>query len=1503
MANLETLELTINGSATSASQGIDKLITSLSALSEAIIKPYSDLVDFNNELKKMRDLSKSINLPNIAKASAKAASAKARKSVKQNDYDPLTNNNRVAVNKAGPNAKPEDVWKAEYEANHKRLAQEAADRRAKTAEYRERIKAEANAAKEQAKIEQQAKLDAIKAERQAMDVRGQETQVIMDQSTKLDLLRLKQDALKMETISLAKEGKLTAKQIAERSIQYQKLGSDIQKLTAQMNSTKESTKGLEEQTKTTAVSMKTHINGVRKSAGGLLSTIGRIFKTMMIRTAIRALLKAAKEGLDNYYQYSKKMGGTFASSMDKITSKWNQIKNQLGAGIGTALSSLLPVLNAIGKAALFVLNTITALFALIGGKTTYTQAVEGMDEYAESAQGASSAAKDWLASFDELNVMTNASGGGSGNSSTGFGDLFKEVELPAWMVEWKPIIEAVLAGTLGAIILPKIWDWIQKIFGLFSGDVAEKAIDFVTDLLDDNNTLPDISGQAADMAVFGAGAAAAAAALPTVTKEIEAIVAALDGVSLLESLVGLIGELLTKVFAAIPVPFELDTEEYDKFKEEHEEWIKVVDSKVVNVEINDDVEKITQLTLWSGTEETKTINVVIDDDVAKITQLTLWAGTEETKSIKVDIADDVAKITQLTLWVGTEETKTINVDINDDVEKITQLTLWVGTEDTKTINVDINDDVAKITQLSLWIGTDETKTINVEINDDVAKITQLMLWAGEDETKKIKVEINDDVAKITQLTLWTGTTDTKEIEIKFKGVEGILTIDDWINEPGAKQINIDVKGDILTLIVNTLIDAWDKLDSIYNTFNLIVTSLAKTIDIYFDPDDYNIFVEQVRIIDEWINTVGKKIIAIKLENDPTVDNPTSGSENGNDSGGDSGTSIWDMNTNQLVNKYLGWDWPEEGWIPYLVNQVVELITGDGGDTESVEIDVNDLVDFTGFADMTATQRQNFVTAIFDAYGSKAAIDELKKKIPDISVGGIISMTNWKKFSEDQQLEFVTALKDAFGAKEAQEAAEAAGIDVGKLVKKGMESENPNIKKQAESWNGLITKEVDDKTHKTTAKLDYDEKTEKSTADKLAALVTGQKPQMASSLTYTEKTEIETRDKLAGLVTGIIPKMTSELSYDTKTNEITRDNLKKLVTDTTASMTSSLTYDTKTNETTRDNLKKLVTDTTATMTSSLSYDQITNETTRDNLKGLVTGVAATMTSSLSYDTKTNETTRDNLKKLVTDTTADMKSKLSYDDKEATATKDSMVKIITDANPQLKATTFIDQGKKEDTGSLTWLVDFVNSYSGTLTAKSFIDQGTANEAGSLTWFIVEALGNANPILKTWAFIDQGTESQDGSMTWFLALLAALHPEIAAKAAFNSDQAKGALNAALSGILVTIAVAGIAYTIGSLKFKANGGFVDSGDIFVANENGVPEMVGSFGHQTAVANNDQIVAGIASGVEAANAEQNALLRQQNALLRGILEKDSSVRIGASAELGRVTRQSLNMYSGLVGG
>ena len=80
-----------------------------------------------------------------------------------------------------------------------------------------------------------------------------------------------------------------------------------------------------------------------------------------------------------------------------------------------------------------------------------------------------------------------------------------------------------------------------------------------------------------------------------------------------------------------------------------------------------------------------------------------------------------------------------------------------------------------------------------------------------------------------------------------------------------------------------------------------------------------------------------------------------------------------------------------------------------------------------------------------------------------------------------------------------------------------------------------------------------------------------------------------------------------------------------------------------------------------------------------------------------------------------------------------------------------------------------------------------------------------------------------------------------------------------------------------IGNIPLFASGGFPEQGQMFVAREAGA-EMVGAIGRRTAVANNDQIVSGIAGGVAQANEEQNSLLREQNSLLRALLEKDNGV-------------------------
>ena len=92
-------------------------------------------------------------------------------------------------------------------------------------------------------------------------------------------------------------------------------------------------------------------------------------------------------------------------------------------------------------------------------------------------------------------------------------------------------------------------------------------------------------------------------------------------------------------------------------------------------------------------------------------------------------------------------------------------------------------------------------------------------------------------------------------------------------------------------------------------------------------------------------------------------------------------------------------------------------------------------------------------------------------------------------------------------------------------------------------------------------------------------------------------------------------------------------------------------------------------------------------------------------------------------------------------------------------------------------------------------------------------------------------------------------------------------------------------------TLRAYANGGFPETGQMFIAREAGA-EMVGSIGRRTAVANNDQIVDGIANGVAEANGEQTSLLREQNTLLRALLEKESGVYLD-----GRSLTNSVEKY------
>lgn len=217
---------------------------------------------------------------------------------------------------------------------------------------------------------------------------------------------------------------------------------------------------------------------------GLLGRFKQLVKYRMLRAVIKQITEGFKEGMENYYYYSKAVGGDFAPAMDSAASALLQMKNSIGAAMAPLLQSLIPILHTVVNAFISLINYANQFIALLRGQASWSQAVpattSAFGDVTNAANGANAAIKDLLADWDELNIIqseTAKTGGGSGTQamqdalnmfeeSYEFNDKIKSV------VEWiKDHMDSILAiaKAIGVAILA--WK-VSRAFGGLLGDLA-----------------------------------------------------------------------------------------------------------------------------------------------------------------------------------------------------------------------------------------------------------------------------------------------------------------------------------------------------------------------------------------------------------------------------------------------------------------------------------------------------------------------------------------------------------------------------------------------------------------------------------------------------------------------------------------------------------------------------------------------------------------------------------------------------------------------------------------------------------------------------------------------------------------------------------------------------------------------------------------------------------------------------------------------------------------------
>jgi hypothetical protein len=179
------------------------------------------------------------------------------------------------------------------------------------------------------------------------------------------------------------------------------------------------------------------LSAIGSQIKGLVKSLGRIAVYRVVRSAIKGISTACKEGVNNLVQYSAALNSTDAATanatMSEYASTLLQVKNSVGAAVMPALAALLPVINTIASAFITAANAVNQFFQALRGQSTFTKAKKNTVDYAKSLKKASSAAKELqktLLGFDEINRLNDENkGGGGGAAGADYSDMFEEAQI------------------------------------------------------------------------------------------------------------------------------------------------------------------------------------------------------------------------------------------------------------------------------------------------------------------------------------------------------------------------------------------------------------------------------------------------------------------------------------------------------------------------------------------------------------------------------------------------------------------------------------------------------------------------------------------------------------------------------------------------------------------------------------------------------------------------------------------------------------------------------------------------------------------------------------------------------------------------------------------------------------------------------------------------------------------------------------------------------------------
>lgn len=241
--------------------------------------------------------------------------------------------------------------------------------------------------------------------------------------------------------------------------------------------------------------MRDNVKSILNPLNKVMSSLGRIAFYRLIRSAIKAVTDALKEGSDNAYFFAKNFGNAtkyIADAMDSLKSAHFKMSNQLGAAWNTLLATITPIVIQIIRMVTKAAEAITQFFAVISGSGTYLKAKDYTHAWADETEKGAKAAKEWknqLMGFDEINRLEEPSdtAGKTPDKYTDFENMFEEANVKSWIKDLVNMLKGGEFERVGKLLGDKFnslvsgFDW--KGWGAKIGKGIQGGIDFAYSFL------------------------------------------------------------------------------------------------------------------------------------------------------------------------------------------------------------------------------------------------------------------------------------------------------------------------------------------------------------------------------------------------------------------------------------------------------------------------------------------------------------------------------------------------------------------------------------------------------------------------------------------------------------------------------------------------------------------------------------------------------------------------------------------------------------------------------------------------------------------------------------------------------------------------------------------------------------------------------------------------------------------------------------------------------------